>query len=111
MWEKYNGKSFAKIAEKLSAESKERPNDPISKRGLTASMTKLAQMQETQKPKTKSNKFPEGGLLPLNTTKLRYAPPVVGSALGVKGYQWNLQIILLQDKLKMHILLFLILGR
>ena len=81
MWEKYNGKSFAKIAEKLSAESKERPNDPISKRGLTASMTKLAQMQETQKPKTKSNKFPEGGLLPLNTTKLRYAP-VVGSALG-----------------------------
>lgn len=44
--QKYDGYTFAAIAEDLSKESKERPNDPISKRGLNASMTKLQQAQE-----------------------------------------------------------------
>lgn len=38
--------TFAKAAKKLSKESEERPNDPISKRGLFNSMTKLQQTQE-----------------------------------------------------------------
>lgn len=42
----YDGHSFAAIAEKLGDESKERPNDPISKRGLLSSMSRLQQAQE-----------------------------------------------------------------
>ena len=43
----YDGYSFAAIAEKLGEESEERPNDPISKRGLLSSMSRLQQAQET----------------------------------------------------------------
>lgn len=43
----YDGHSFAAIAKKLGDESKERPNDPISKRGLLSSMSRLQQAQET----------------------------------------------------------------
>lgn len=43
----YDGYSFAAIAEKLGDESKERPNDLISKRGLLSSMSRLQQAQET----------------------------------------------------------------
>lgn len=43
----YDGYSFAAIAERLGEESKERPNDPISKRGLLSSMSRLQQAQET----------------------------------------------------------------
>ena len=38
--------TFAKAAKKLSKEAEERPNDPISKRGLMSSMTRLQQAQE-----------------------------------------------------------------
>lgn len=48
----YDGYSFAAIAEKLGKESKERPNDPISKRGLMSSMTRLQQAQETMRQKS-----------------------------------------------------------
>lgn len=43
------GKSltFAKAAKKLSKEAEERPNDPISRRGLFDSMSKLQQVQES----------------------------------------------------------------
>lgn len=47
----YDGYSFAAIAERLGKESKERPNDPISKRGLMSSMTRLQQVQETMRQK------------------------------------------------------------
>lgn len=47
----YDGYSFAAIAERLGKESKERPNDPISKRGLMSSMTRLQQAQETMRQK------------------------------------------------------------
>lgn len=42
----YDGHSFAAIAERLGSESKERPNDPISRRGLLSSMSRLQQAQE-----------------------------------------------------------------
>lgn len=48
----YDGHSFASIAEKLGDESKERPNDPISKRGLLSSMSRLQQAQETVRQQT-----------------------------------------------------------
>lgn len=50
----YSGKSFSSIAENLSKESKERPNDPISKRGLMSSMTRLQQAQETMRQKNQA---------------------------------------------------------
>lgn len=40
------GTTFAKAAEKASRESVERPNDPISKRGLQTQLSQLAQQQE-----------------------------------------------------------------
>lgn len=65
---KYKNYTFAKIAENFSKESKERPNDPISKDGLEAMMSKLVLAQESIKnmkqSKTKNNKFAKGG--PLN---------------------------------------------
>lgn len=45
----YRDHTYAYIAKKLGEESKERPNDPISKRGLEDSMNKLATLQEMQR--------------------------------------------------------------
>lgn len=39
--------TFADAAKKIAKESEERPNDPISRRGLISSMTRLQQAQET----------------------------------------------------------------
>lgn len=47
--ENYTQYSFAKLAEKHSKESEERPNDPISKNGLKASLTSLRDLQEFEK--------------------------------------------------------------
>lgn len=102
--------TFADAAEKLQKESSERPNDPISRRGLEASMNRLAGIQEGVRERKSGNKFAEGGQkmsraaakragydvdqktytdidIPqeeagLAPTWMRYAP-VVGSALGV----------------------------
>lgn len=61
----YDGYSFAAIAEKLGKESEERPNDPISKRGLLSSMSKLQQAQETLRMKNQAGqegkKYAYGG--------------------------------------------------
>lgn len=79
----YNGHSFADIAENLSKESSERPNDPISKKGLMSAMTRLQQAQEQLKAKKQNRKYAKGGYLFENGgTWLRYAP-VVGAAIGV----------------------------
>lgn len=56
--EKYDNHSFASIAEDLSKESKERPNDPISKNGLVSSLTKLKEAQESLREQTQPT--PEG---------------------------------------------------
>ena len=61
----YDGHSFAAIAEKLGDESKERPNDPISKRGLLSSMSRLQQAQETVRQQAQEGqegiKYAHGG--------------------------------------------------
>ena len=66
----YDGHSFAAIAEKLGEESKERPNDPISKRGLLSSMSRLQQAQEMirQSKNTGNKKSFGGGLKSLATS-------------------------------------------
>lgn len=58
--------TFAEAVDKLSKESEERPNDPISMRGLESILMNMAIEQETLKSKqqsknTKSNKFATGG--------------------------------------------------
>lgn len=98
----YSNHSFADIAERLSKESEERPNDPISKRGLYNSMLRLQQAQEQLRmEKNRTNKYANGGKMGRkydglgedpnfiqvdvpdnNLVKLRYAP-AIGSGIGV----------------------------
>lgn len=71
-WKNFIGKTYAEGAKMLSKESKERPNDIISKNGLNANLAGLATIQESnRKPSKINNKFDVGGpLLPntINTT-------------------------------------------
>ena len=54
--------TFADAALQMAKESEERPNDPISQRGLDDSMTKLMMSQEQiRESKGKTNKFAGGG--------------------------------------------------
>lgn len=84
---KYKGHTFALIAEDMSKESAERPNDPISKRGLEASLGKLASLQEEQR--MKKGKIGTQQMMACGGRKFagtkntfsRYAP-IVGSAIG-----------------------------
>lgn len=64
--------TFASAAENLGKEAKERPNDPISQRGLNDSLTKLAmaqealrqkQQQRNMKKSMKKRKYSQGGYL------------------------------------------------
>lgn len=57
------GKTYAKLAERASVESRERPNDPISMRGLTDSMIKLQVAQEMQREEKGQKKYAKGGRL------------------------------------------------
>lgn len=84
---KYKGYTFALIAEDMSKESAERPNDPISKRGLEASLGKLASLQEEQrmkKGKTGTQQMMAFGGKKFAGTKDTYSryAPAVGSAIG-----------------------------
>lgn len=56
----YADHSFADIAERLGKESSERPNDPISKRGLMSSMTRLQQAQEQVRMEGQSKRGSRG---------------------------------------------------
>lgn len=47
--EKYEGLTFARIAEDLLSEGKERPNDPISKDGAKVMLQRLQDLQESQR--------------------------------------------------------------
>lgn len=64
-----NGETFADAAKEMQKESEERPNDPISKRGLENSMMLLQnsqeelKMQEMPKQQSMNNKFVGGGPL------------------------------------------------
>lgn len=53
--------TFAKAATKMSKESEERPNDPISQRGLQALMSDLANAQEEIRAKDQEGMFAYGG--------------------------------------------------
>lgn len=74
---KKKGMTYADAAEYLAKESEERPNDPISKAGLEASLSNLASSQEEDRVKAEGNKFSDGGY---KSTKFRYAP-VVGQGI------------------------------
>lgn len=83
---KLRGKTFAKAAKSAQRESEERPNDPLSKRGLQASMSRIAQAQEEVKEKKRAyredNEYPSmfafGG--DKRQTFTRYAP-IIGSGV------------------------------
>ena len=62
--QKYKGKTFADISKSMSKESKERPNDPISRRGLGESMAKLQSAQEEVR---------QGGINVEDNTEGKYA--------------------------------------
>ena len=56
--------TFAEASKKLAKESEERPNDPISMRGLEAMLSELANAQEAIKfEKAQKNLYAEGGLI------------------------------------------------
>ena len=58
--------TFAEAAKKLSKESEDRPNDPISKRGLESFMSALAERQEEVRIKNEDrrmNRYAKGGKL------------------------------------------------
>lgn len=94
----YANHSFAYIAKKLSKESSERPNDPISKKGLTDTMMKLQQAQEQLRMKEQNKQFnknkhyfSKGGFPEVYTPNdfELYVPerkePYTGSSLKVNG--------------------------
>jgi hypothetical protein len=62
---KVKGETFADVAKEMQKESEERPNDPISQRGLVDSMVKLQQAQETVRQKKQASqegkKYAYGG--------------------------------------------------
>ena len=62
---KVKGDTFADVAKKMQEESEERPNDPISKRGLEDSMMKLMLEQEKIRSNSErrmpNNMFDKGG--------------------------------------------------
>lgn len=92
--------TFADAALKLSKESEERPNDPISQRGLDNSMNMLIQEQEIIRQQTDTNKFAEGGSTEVpdeinekllgSTAMSRYDFPKDRLAADMKYYQQGL---------------------
>lgn len=72
--------TFAEASKKMAKEAEERPNDPISQRGLRMFMADLANAQENLKAnmnKGKGNKYAKGGSM----SDLRYVP-AIGSLFG-----------------------------
>ena len=86
---KYKDHTFASIAEKFNKEPKERPNDPIAKRGLLANMGKLMQAQEEVRAKKEARQgtqFALGGFTNANDDTLLYGNPFTyNDFLGSQG--------------------------
>lgn len=64
--DKYFGKTYAEIAEKLAEKSEEMPNDKIEQNTLNANLARLITIQEEQrlrKEQREANKFEGGGAL------------------------------------------------
>lgn len=90
---KITGNTYAEAAKQKSKASEEMPNDPITKRGLEAFMSMLADSQEGERMrKEDNNKFDVGGFMDNifgsiggeRPTYMRYAP-IVGSAISTIG--------------------------
>lgn len=90
---KITGKTYADAAKQKAKASEEMPNDPITKRGLEAFMSVLADSQEGERMrKEDNNKFSKGGFMDnifgsvggKRPTYMRYAP-IVGSAIATIG--------------------------
>lgn len=85
--DKYQGLSFARIAEKLQEGSSERPNDAISNNSLNDSLSGLMIMQEEirMKRRNKENMFSNGGKVNILSgeedksflSNLRYTSPLI----------------------------------
>ena len=90
---KYKDHTFASIAEKFNKEPKERPNDPIAKRGLLANMGKLMQAQEEVRAKKETRQgtqFALGGFTNANDDTLLYGNPFTyNDFLGSQGSTSN----------------------
>lgn len=81
---KLRGKTFAKAAKSAQRESEERPNDPLSTRGLQAAMERIAEAQEEVRNRErikniKSNRFDKGG--PINPAPIFTNPYLENSEL------------------------------
>lgn len=81
---KLRGKTFAKAAKSAQRESEERPNDPLSTKGLQAAMERIAEAQEEVRNRKrikdiKSNRFDKGGLI--NPTPIFTNPYLENSKL------------------------------
>lgn len=86
---KVKGDTFADIAKNIQLESAERPNDPISERGLEDSMSKLLIEQENMRAKdnisTNTNKYKYGSVLKGTEIQDSITPPVLDTELLAKG--------------------------
>lgn len=60
---KLSGETFADVAKYIQKESEERPNDPISKRGLEFLMNELMKEHEMIRNKDTKNRYAEGGYI------------------------------------------------
>ena len=81
---KLRGKTFAKAAKSAQRESEERPNDPLSTKGLQAAMERIAEAQEDVRSRDrikniKSNRFDKGG--PINPAPIFTNPYLENSEL------------------------------
>lgn len=81
---KLRGKTFAKAAKSAQRESEERPNDPLSTKGLQAAMKRIAAAQEEARNRErikniKSNRFDKGG--PINPAPIFTNPYLENSEL------------------------------
>lgn len=81
---KLRGKTFAKAAKSAQRESEERPNDPLSTKGLQAAMERIAEAQEEVRNRKrikniKSNRFDKGG--PINPAPIFTNPYLENSEL------------------------------
>lgn len=99
----YDGYSFAAIAERLGKKSEERPNDPISKRGLMSSMSRLQQAQETMRQKNQAGQegiqYAHGGRMGILFDGLGYSPNLLdgGDYSGWQDYGTLLEPINAED--------------
>lgn len=88
---KLRGKTFAKAAKSAQRESEERPNDPLSTKGLQAAMERIAEAQEEVRNRKRiknirSNRFDKGG--PINPAPIFTNPYLENSELpdGIGGF-------------------------